>query len=361
MYNLVNLVSSPHYLSFKATKGSQFGQNVITLQCTADQLIKFFLIDKSVQRTLDEIHVSNIQKYIQFGLDGNDIYFPPLLFSSRGLGEYNDDEKKYYLKLDDRLVVLDGQHRLKAFEMIIKRLETRKDEASREQLKRISKFPLTIQIFTDLTKKQERQLFTDINTKASKVSNTLLLMYSRESLSTDLIKEIIHEHPTVPEDIFETRARSTRTKVMTAATLNNLIIALNEGRLNTAMTEIKVNKKDYTLYRDRTNEFLRCLVKYAPGDGNDRDKYFIYVPSNLYGMAYFIFNALEKEPFLEIEHIFERIISLVDWTHNNKDLGMRGIPFNTNTRKFNFSNGMRGSRVIAAYLEEIFEGNDISG
>lgn len=361
MEELGNLVSSPHYLSFKATSGNQFGHNVITLQCTAGQLIKFFVIDQSVQRTVDETHVSNIQKYIQFGLEGNDIYFPPLLFSSRGLGNYSDVEHKYYLELDDKLVVLDGQHRLKAFEMVIKRLETRKDILSQEQLKRVQNFPLTIQIFKDLTKKQERQLFTDINTKASKASNTLLLMYSRESFSTDLIKEIIRTHPTLSEEDFETRGRSTRTKFLTAATLNNVIIALNEGRLNTEMTEIKVNTENYSLYKKRTEEFLKYLVKYAPDQGLDRDKYFIYVPSSLYGIAYFIHSILDKIPFIQMEHIFQNTVQVVDWSHNNKDLRLRGIPFNENTRRFNFSNGMRGSRIIASYLKDIFEEAEISG
>src|SRR5690625_2257666 len=101
MEHLMDLVTTQHYLSFRATRGDQFGQNVITLQCTVDEIIKFFIVDKSVQRKLDESHVSNIQKYIQFGLEGNDIYFPPLLFSSRGRGRYDENKHVYSLKLND--------------------------------------------------------------------------------------------------------------------------------------------------------------------------------------------------------------------------------------------------------------------
>ena len=155
-------MTSPHYLTFNAVKGRQFNQSVISIQCSVDQVLKFIEIDREVQRDIIEYHVTDIQKYIQYGLDGNDIYFPPLIFSSRGKGNYDEKEYKFNLNFDDKLIVLDGQHRIKAFEMIIGRLETRNDPLSKEKLNKARNFPLTIQIFTDLTIKQEQQLFTDI-------------------------------------------------------------------------------------------------------------------------------------------------------------------------------------------------------
>ncbi|PEI55941.1 hypothetical protein CN635_16870 [Priestia aryabhattai] len=347
---------SPHYLTFNAVKGKQFNQNVISLQCSVDQVLKFIEIDREVQRDLIEYHVTDIQKYIQYGLDGNDIYFPPLIFSSRGKGNYNEKDYNFNLNLGDKLIVLDGQHRIKAFEMIIGRLETRSDPISNEKLNKARNFPLTIQIFTDLTIKQEQQLFTDINTKASKVSNTLLVMYKNNSLCAELAKDIINNHPSIAADKFEVRSKTTRTKLMTAATLHNTIVTLNDGVFYTAMAKAKISEENYDQYKKNTEEFLNLLVKFAPKDGMNRNEYLIFIPSVIFGIALFIHESMKKNLPFTMEYLFEKVIRKVDWSHKNKDFKALGIPYKQTTKKYNFSNGARGSRIITSYLMKVLGG-----
>lgn len=352
MGGLKSLMVTPHFLTFNAVKGSQFNQSVISMQCSAEQVLKFIEIDREVQRDIIEYHVTEIQKYIQYGLDGNDIYFPPLIFSSRGKGNYNEEGYKFNLNLDDKLVVLDGQHRIKAFEMIIGRLEIRNDAISKEKLSKVRNFPLTIQIFTDLTIKQEQQLFTDINTKASKVSNTLLVMYKNNNLCAELAKDIISSHPSISEDRFEVRSKTTRTKLMTAATLHNVIVTLNDGIFYTAMAISKISELNYDQYKKTTEEFLNLLVKFAPKDAMNRQEYMIFIPSVIFGIALFVHGAMKNNPTLTMEFLFENVIRKVDWSHKNKDFKILGIPYKQTTKRYNFSNGARGSKIIAKYLEK---------
>ncbi|PAE29287.1 hypothetical protein CHI07_10370 [Paenibacillus sp. 7884-2] len=349
-------MTTSHFLTFNAVKGRQFSHNVISIQCSAEQVLKFIEIDREVQRDIIEYHVTNIQKYIQYGLDGNDIYFPPLIFSSRKKGEYDEEGSKFNLSLDDKLIILDGQHRIKAFEMIMGRLESRNDRISQEKLNKVRNFPLTIQIFTDLTIKQEQQLFTDINTKASKVSNTLLVMYKNNNLCAELSKDIINSHPSISEEKFEIRSKSTRTKLMTAATLHNTIVILNEGIFYTAMAKSKISEENYEIYKKKTEEFLNLLVKYAPSDAMNRKEYFIFIPNSIFGIALFVHNSMKKNPSLTMEFVFERIIRKVDWSHRNKEFRSLGIPYKQTTKRYNFSNGARGSKIIANYLEKALGG-----
>ncbi|SMQ60969.1 DNA sulfur modification protein DndB [Bacillus sp. OV166] len=352
MANLKGLTVAPHYLTFNALRGNQFGKEVISMQCTAEQVLKFIEIDREVQRDVIEQHVTDIQKYIQFGLDGNNIYFPPLIFSSRGKGKFTDDGYKYHLNLDDKLIVLDGQHRIIAFEMVIKRLETREDANSKQKLHTAKNFPLTLQIFTDLSIQQEQQLFTDVNTKASKVSNTLLVMYKQNNPCAELAKEIIANHHSISEDKFEVRSKTTRTKLMTAATLHNLIITLNEGVFYTAMTTGRLAEGNIQKYRKNTEEFLNLLVKYAPKNALNRQQYIVFIPSVLFGIALFIHHARKKNPPLSMERLFDTVIKKVDWSHRNKDFRTLGIPYKQTTKRYNFSNGARGSTIIAGFLEK---------
>lgn len=356
MSGLNSIMVSPHYLTFNAVRGKQFNQNVISIQCSVDQVLKFIEIDREVQRDIIEYHVTDIQKYIQYGLDGNDIFFPPLIFSARGKGTYNENNYTFNLNLDDKLIVLDGQHRIKAFEMIIRRLEIRNDPSSIEKLNKARNFPLTIQIFTGLSVRQEQQLFTDINTKASKVSNTLLVMYKNNSLCAELAKDIINSHPSISADKFEVRSKTTRTKLMTAATLHNTIVTLNDGVFYTAMAKAKITEENYDLYKKRTEEFLNLLVKFAPKGAMSRNEYLIFIPSVIFGIALFIHELMKKNSSLTMEYLFEKVIRKVDWSHKNKDYKTLGIPYKQTTKRYNFSNGARGSKIITNYLEKVLGG-----
>src|SRR5690606_20283882 len=147
----------------------------------------------------------------------------------------------------DKLVVLDGQHRIRAFEILKKQLELQNDV---ENLEKINSFPLTIQDFYDLTVEQERQLFTDINSNSSPVNNYLLIMYKDNDLYGRLVKEIVFNHPSIPEDLFEIRLKSTRSKLLTASTLYLTALALNDGgySMNARKT---INPQNYKSYKKK--------------------------------------------------------------------------------------------------------------
>lgn len=353
--DLSNLLGYENYLTLKAIKGNHFGKSVLSVQCTASQILKFIEIDRTVQRDLIDQHVSDIQKYIQYGMDGNNIYFPPIILSARGKGNYNEEKNEYKLNFDDRLALLDGQHRIKAFEIIIKRLEIRNDQSSIIKLNYAKNFPFTLQIFVNISKEEEKQLFTDVNTKSAKVSNTLLIMYKNNDLCGELVKDIIENHPTISSDLFEIRAKYTRTKMMTAAGLLNIIITLNEGIMHTGKINSKITLETYNMYREKTIEFLSLLHKFMPITLFNRDKYIIYISKVLSGIAYFLAKTMENYPELTMEEIFNKVIFNIDWSQKNTEFEKYGLPFNENTRKYNISNGIRGINAIVNYLNSKLE------
>ncbi len=355
--DLSTLSTTSHYITLKGVQGIQFNHSVISTQCTVNNILKFMDVDKSVQRDTIEQQISNISKYIQYGLDGNDIYFPPMIFSARGKGTFHNETNDFHLDLDDKMYILDGQHRIKAFELLTKRLELKNDPINKDKLKKILNFPLSIQIFTNLTTDQERQLFTDLNTKSSRVNNTLLIMYKNNDLCGELVKEIIQNHPSISEDRFEIRSKTTRTKLMTSATLYSLINVLNEGLLGGPMViKSKINPDNYKLYKKRTEEFLTLLIKYAPEYAYDRNKHIIFIPNIISSIALFIYTIQKKNPAISMELLFERVIKSFDWTHKNKELRNLAVSYNPNTKKYNFTTGVRTIKSISQYLEKIFEG-----
>ena len=332
------------YLTLKGSKQNHFNNEVVTIQCTVLEVLKFLDIDPTVQRKLDEQKVSSIGKYIQYGLDGNDIYFSPLIFSARGVGKYSEKKKEYTLGLGDHLFILDGQHRIKAFELLQKRMEMYKEDA--KTLDALSRFPITIQVFLDIDKKQERQLFTDINTKSSLVNGSILVMYANDDLTAEIVKDIAES---LPDDQIETRARSTRSKIMTAATLNLVIKALNEG---TYVKDAKtyISEENFNIYKKRTEDFITYIKKYAPKDAYDRDKYIIYGSNILIGIAKFIYEVQKINKEENMEDLFKNVISQVNWKHSNNEFKKINFEFNRNTKKYNLGATGRTVNDLSNFL-----------
>ncbi|MGE6379215.1 DNA sulfur modification protein DndB [Peribacillus muralis] len=331
---------SGNFITLKGVSGKQFNHQVISIQCTVNEVLKFLEIDQDVQREADENKVSSIKKYIQYGLEGNDIYFPPLIFSARGQGIYDEDQLQYRLQFWDKLVILDGQHRIKAFEILKRQLQSQNDLVS---LEKVNDFPLTIQVFVDLSIEKERQLFTDINSNSSPVNNTLLIMYKENDLYGQLVKELVYNHPTIPEDLFEIRLKATRSKLLTAATLYLVALALNDGGFS-KISRKTINTKNFNQYKLKTEKFLTLLRKHAPIDALDRDKYVIFYPNVILGIAKFINSAFKEYPDANMEDLFENVVGKINWSHKNKDFDRLSTNYNSQTKKYKF--GARGRSTV---------------
>lgn len=329
-----------NYITLRGIKGNHFNYQVISIQCTVNEILMFLDIDQNVQRESDENKISSIKKYIQYGLEGNDIYFPPLIFSARGQGIYEETHLQYKLQSGEKLVILDGQHRIKAFEILQKQLQSQNDLLS---LEKVNDFPLTIQVYVDLSIEQERQLFTDINSNSSPVNNTLLIMYKENDLYGQLVKDIVYNHPTIPENLFEIRLKATRSKLLTAATLYLTALALNDGAFNKNSRKT-INKNNYNQYKLKTEKFLTLLIKHAPIDALDRDKYVIFYPNVILGIGKFVNTAFKEYSEVKMEHLFESVVGKINWSHKNKDFDRLATNYNSQTKKFKF--GARGKSTI---------------
>ncbi|WP_088835119.1 DNA sulfur modification protein DndB [Paenibacillus tyrfis] len=346
-------------IALNATTGTQFGQQIVTAQCCVNDVLKFLMIDREVQRDIAPERVSLISKYIQSGLEGEDIFFSPLIFSARGQGEYDEDSSQYRLNMNDKLVILDGQHRIKAFENLKSRLEAMiqqkpNDSKLIELLEMLENFPLTVQIYLNLDIAKERQLFTDVNTKSAVVNNTLLIMYKKGDLYGELVKEIVNNHPTISPDRFECRSKTTRSKLATAATVYVVASTLNEGVYGRKPT-MKINEKNYSTFKKDTEEFFTLLLKYTPKESMDRDKYVVFTSNVMVAIAKYVHEMKKKYPTVKMEDLFRKVIYTIDWSHKNNDFRRLAAKYNNQTKKYNFGSIGRIVRTFSEYLIDKYE------
>lgn len=357
-----NFNTKSNQIILNGVQGLQFNKRIISAQCTVEDILKFIYVDKTVQRDLDTNKVASISKYIQYGLDGNDIYFSPLIFSSRDIGTFNYDKNEFLLNMNDNLVILDGQHRAEGFVTLKKRFESYlfrnpNDLDVKKKYNELLSFPISLQIYRNLTIQEERQLFTDINSKSSAVNNTLLIMYKEDDLYGKLVKDIIYNHPTIKPEEFEVRAQSTKTKLMTAATLYIVSKTLNEGTYS-RNTPSKITDINYKLFKDNTEKFLTLLTNIKPFSlyGN-RDKFILYANSVIIGIALFVNKVKCENPSITSEYLFENIINMIDWSHSNREFDRLPVKFNKKTNKYNFSSSTRTINGIFQYLlDKLYKG-----
>lgn len=310
-------------ISINALKGNQFGKTVYSAQTDVQTALTIFEIDSDVQRDLNSERVSGIAKYIINRISdvSDTIYFPPFIFSARGHGKYVAEEMKFKLKINNKMIVLDGQHRLRALERAANYL----NQYDKTLYNKLLDVPLSLQIYKDLTIKQERQLFSDINSKAVKVSANLIKYYSDDDPTAKMMRDIINNHPSIASSQFETRKNQTRKKLMTALVVYKIIAVLDSGRFIENDHIYIVERKKYNSLKSKTIKFLDLLVKYMPKDGYKRDKSIYLNQSVILGLAK-VCSALSIDQW---EDFFIKYVLQYDWSQSNTYLEKKfGIPYN---------------------------------
>lgn len=311
------------FTNINAIRGVQFGQVVYSAQTNVETALVIFAIDDDVQRELNSDRVSEIAKYIIERLkDSLDtIYFPPFVFSARRHGKYNSKEMKYQLKINNKMIVLDGQHRLRALERAVDYLK----QYDQSLYDRLLSIPLSLQIYEDLNLKQERQLFSDINSNAVKVSANLLKYYSDDDLTAQMMREVINKHPIISYKDFEIRKNQTRKKLMTGLVVYKIIAMLDSGRLIANDKTYKMDIKNYKIIKKRTIKFLALLKQYMPKNGYSREDSIYLNQSIILGLAKICYII----PIDKWKMFFAEYVKSFNWNQSNTLLAKNySLPYN---------------------------------
>lgn len=328
---------STYSISFEATRSNQFGKNVITAQAKLIDIILVFEVDSNVQRDLDSNQVAGISRYIKEKLGNGEtpIFFPPFVFSSRGHGEFIEEELSYKLKLDNKIAVLDGQHRLEAFKSLEYRLKGSEDPGEQEIYEKLKDIPLTLQIYEDLNIEQEQQLFTDINARNTRVGANLIKYYDDYNITSKLMRKVVQNHNSIAFEQFEVRQNTTRSKLMTGLIVYKLIAVLHSGRIIPNQEDYIFTNKEFPDLEVKIERFLTLLVKYMPSpDAYDRAKFIYLNQSVILAIGKMVYEIKSESHW---EAFFLNVVFEYNWTHSNRDLLKAKVAYNYETKRFRLS------------------------
>jgi DGQHR domain-containing protein len=212
------------------------------------RLFSLYEVDLEVQRLIVPQNLAKLIDYIMLYLEGDQtIYFPGIIFSARGAGEYDASEQVLRLHSIEKLYVVDGQHRLAAFQRLTETLQSSmaraKDlreydrmEELKVKLSKLYNFPLSVMIYMDIDARQERQLFSDINKLPRKIGGNLAVLRDQRKfyhvLATTLSETDSAMHK-LTIDVFTDRGKSPE-YLFSYQIFVEILMAFFEGRMKSA-------------------------------------------------------------------------------------------------------------------------------
>lgn len=260
-----------------------FGQTTISTTLPVSKLLSIYEVDLEVQRSIIPQNLTKLIDYIQLFLDHQQtVYFPGIILSARGAGEYDESTRVYRLKAIEKLYVVDGQHRLAAFQRLTEsfqslmarakdRREYDKMEEISQKLNSLYQFPMSVMIYLDIDARQERQLFSDINKLPRKIGGNLAVLRDQRRFYHVVASRMAGSDPNLQDigvDMFTERGKGPEF-LWSYHLLVEIMCALFEGRMRSSarnngyqFTEEEEDDaiKEAAFYLDR-------LVAYLPKPG----------------------------------------------------------------------------------------------
>lgn len=268
------------YIEIPGAVSRTFGQTTLSTTLPMSKLFSIYEVDLEVQRAIVPQNLSKLMDYIMLYLDHQQgIYFPGIILSARGAGEYDSYQQVYRLQAIEKLYVVDGQHRLAAFRRIMETLQSNmaraKDrreydrmEEITDKLSKLYTFPMSTMIYLDINARQERQLFSDINKLPRKIGGNLAVLREQRRFYHVLATYMATHSPAMKQisvDMYTERGKGPEF-LFSYHLLVEILCGLFEGRLKTAARNNGYHFEDKEIeeHARLASHYFDVLLRYLP-------------------------------------------------------------------------------------------------
>lgn len=312
-------------------------KGVLSSQMKVKDILNLHKIDKAVNRDISYVRIPKIIKYIENEDTNMGIFFPAFVFSFR------EDPIPYYknhfeleIPPNEKLIVIDGQHRIKALENYAAKIE---DESRKELFLNSS---LTVQIYFGLSIEDEKRLFADINSNAKKVSMSLITKFDSRDILNVLVTELYtlcDSLQVVKIDFEKSRlVRPNNDYFATSMRLKGLISLILFGKKSLNKNDLDIIKSQYDDIISFLNRlFEELFLVLPPNPGNVLDSILGHYGTQQ-ALGYYIHSAIvisNNNLISWVNNWEEDIEELgsIDWSVNNPlwkkflDINRKNTPY----------------------------------
>lgn len=307
----------------------QFGHPILYTQIRLRMFDTFFDIDDEVQRQVDTAHRNEIKQFIVQSFEQQkSFFFAPLILSARGEIEAYKDY--FIVRPGQKLFVSDGQHRTLALLSAIIELTVRAERAESEKriieaekyrnyIEQLKNMPMALQIYLNLTKQQERQLFADLNSKRKAANPNIRLQHDQRSEYNVLTRTVADQLKYNMEiDTSTARLSPASSAITSLSAMKKCLIALFEGIIGRKAGESNLPYDKQQALQIAELFFLQWN-KIFPKKATNRDIYVAGFSGIQIALAFTVFNLSIQNKISLQEAI--QLLPLVNrhctWKHND--------------------------------------------
>ncbi|MER2121016.1 MAG: DNA sulfur modification protein DndB [Solibacillus sp.] len=346
-------------ISFKGSKGSQFGRDTYTTMMPFNKLESFFKVFPEVQRKLSKPRVKSISKYILDGLEKKRMTFlSAITVTCKEKIDYNEEESTIDVDISTIFSVNDGQHRSEAIKLALETLKSKINESEnpneKENLKTkleiLENMTIPVVIFTGIDQKGEQQLFHDLNLLAGKPNKSIALNFDSSDLYSTLAKDLASQNEkliTLGVETEKTQIRGNN-KIMVLSTLRNMLCYIITG--SNKDKEGKLNIENYKDYYHNLDEIITLLFNNLPNDASNRDKYILGTAATLQGIGKYLNEVIYNSNSLNWENEVNNL-GKISWTHDSNIWEGYGGSYIPEKKKFVFTGTSAGINGVYEALK----------
>ena len=341
-------------ISFKGSKGNQFGRDTYVTMIPFNKLESFFKVFPEVQRKLSKPRVKSIAKYILDGIDKKRMTFlSAITVTCKNEIEYNEEEATIDVDISTVFSINDGQHRSEAIKLAIallkEAIEISNNQNEREKLTEklniLENMAIPVVIFTKMDQKGEQQLFHDLNLLAGKPNKSIALNFDSSDLYSTLAKDLAKNNEQLLRlkiETEKTQIRGNNNQIMVLSTLRNMLCYIITGANKDK--DSKLNIETYNDFHNTLDETLNLLFEVLPEDASNREKYIIGTAATLQGIGKYLNEVIYNQNNLDWQSEIKKL-GTIDWSHSSSTWEGYGGSYIPEKNKFVFtgtSGGING-------------------
>lgn len=347
-------------ISFKGSKGKQFGRDTYVTMIPFNKLESFFKVFPEVQRKLNKPRVKTIAKYILDGIDKKRMAFlSAITVTCKDEIEYNEEKSAIDVDISTVFSINDGQHRSEAIKLALVELKksienssnTNEKEKLTEKLALLENMAIPIVIFTGIDQKGEQQLFHDLNLLAGKPNKSIALNFDSSDLYNTLAKELAKKNEQLLMlniETEKTQIRGNNNQIMVLSTLRNMLCYIITGANKDK--EGSLNIENYNDYYNQLDEIINLLFKVLPEDVSNRDKYIIGTAATLQGIGKYLNEVIYNQTDLDWQNQIKKL-GTIDWSHSSPTWESYGGSYISEKDKFVFTGTSAGINGVFEALK----------
>jgi len=314
-------------VSFKGSKGNQFGRDTYVTMIPFNKLESFFKVFPEVQRKLNKPRVKSISKYILDGIDKKRLTFlSAITVTCKDEIDYNEEESTIDVDISTVFSINDGQHRSEAINLALSTLKNGVDSSNNpnekeklaEKLTLLENMTIPVVIFTGIDQKGEQQLFHDLNLLAGKPNKSIALNFDSSDQYSRLAKELAKNNESLLKmgvETEKTQIRGNNNQIMVLSTLRNMLCYIITGANKDK--EDLLNIETYNDFYNTLDEIINLLFNELPEDVSNRDKYIIGTAATLQGVGKYLNEVIYKRDNLDWQSEITKL-GTIKWSHNSK-------------------------------------------